>query len=74
MLLRLQEIRKELLKEDFNILLDMIVDDVKFGISLGCNYTEEKLLGVINSAYEVLKRTCPTDQSKGIVRLENIQD
>lgn len=53
---KLIELHGELTYKEYELLLKFVKDDIEFGKSLGIEYTDTKILNVINSTVNVIKR------------------
>lgn len=58
LLKKLVELYYKLDKQQFKLLLDIAREDIVFYSSIGTIYTDEKIIGVLDSAVEVIKRLC----------------
>lgn len=56
LLKKLVELYYKLDKQQFKLLLDIAREDIIFYSSIGTIYTDEKIIGVLDSAVEVIKR------------------
>lgn len=56
LLKKLVELYYQLDKQQFKLLLDMVREDITFYSSIGTTYSDEKIIGVLDSAVEVIKR------------------
>lgn len=53
---KLLELHGELTHKEYELLLRVAKDDIEFGKSLGIEYTDTKILNVINNTVNVIKR------------------
>lgn len=53
---KLLELHGELTHKEYELLLKVAKDDIEFGKSLGIEYTDNKILNVINNTVNVIKR------------------
>ena len=56
MLKRLWEVKSELTEYGYLLLVNMVIQDIKYHASIGTNFTEEKLIELINSTLMVVQR------------------
>ena len=56
MLKRLREVKSELTEYGYILLINMIIQDIKYHASIGTSFTEEKLIELINSTLMVVQR------------------
>lgn len=56
MLKRLREVKSELTEYGYILLINMIIQDIKYHVSIGTSFTEEKLIELINSTLMVVQR------------------
>ena len=56
MLKRLREVKSELTEYRYILLINMIIQDIKYPASIGTSFTEEKLIELINSTLMVVQR------------------
>lgn len=53
---KLLELHGELTHKEYELLLKVAKEDIEFGKSLGIEYTDNKILNVINNTVNVIKR------------------
>ena len=56
MLKRLREIKNELTDYGYVLLVNMVIQDIKYHKSVGTRFTEEKIIELINSTLMVVQR------------------
>ena len=56
MLKRLREIKKELTDYGYALLVNMVIQDIKYHKSIGTRFTEEKIIDLINNTFIIVKR------------------
>lgn len=56
MLKRLREVKSELTEYGYILLVNMVIQDIKYHASIGTRYTEETLIELINSTLMVVQR------------------
>ena len=56
MLKRLREIKNELTDYGYVLLVNMVIQDIKYHKSVGTRFTEEKIIDLINSTLMVVQR------------------
>ena len=56
MLKRLREIKNELTDYGYILLVNMLIQDIKYHKSVGTRFTEEKIIGLINNTFIIVKR------------------
>lgn len=56
MLKRLREVKSELTEYRYILLVNMVIQDIKYHKSVGTRFTEEKLIELINSTLMVVQR------------------
>lgn len=56
MLKRLREVKSELTEYRYLLLVNMVIQDIKYHASIGTSFTEEKLIELINSTLMVVQR------------------
>lgn len=56
MLKRLREIKNELTDYGYVLLVNMVIQDIKYHKSIGTRFTEEKIIDLINSTLMVVQR------------------
>ena len=53
---KLIELHEELTHQEYELLLEMVRDDIEFGKHLGVQYTDNKILNVVNNTVNVIRR------------------
>ena len=53
---KLLELHEELTHQEYELLLEMIRDDIAFGKYIGVRYTDNKILNVVNNTASVVRR------------------
>lgn len=53
---KLIELHEELTYKEYELLLKVVKDDIEFGKDLGIEYTDTKILNVLNNTVNVIKR------------------
>ena len=53
---RLLDLHGELTYKEYELLLKVVKDDIQFGKDLGIEYTDTKILNVINNTANVIRR------------------
>lgn len=53
---KLIELHQELTYKEYELLLKVVKDDIEFGKDLGIEYTDTKILNVLNNTVNVIKR------------------
>lgn len=56
LLKKLIELHQELTYKEYELLLKVVKDDIEFGKDLGIEYTDTKILNVLNNTVNVIKR------------------
>ena len=56
MLKRLREVKSELTEYRYILLINMIIQDIKYHASIGTSFTEQNLIELINNTLMVVKR------------------
>lgn len=56
MLKRLREIKNELTDYGYVLLVNMVIQDIKYHKSVGTRFTEEKIIDLINNTLMVVQR------------------
>ena len=56
MLKRLREIKNELTDYGYILLVNMVIQDIKYHKSIGTKFTEEKIIDLINNTFIIVKR------------------
>lgn len=56
MLKRLREVKSELTEYRYLLLINMIIQDIKYHASIGTRFTEEKIIDLINNTFIIVKR------------------
>lgn len=56
MLKRLREVKSELTEYRYLLLINMIIQDIKYHASIGTSFTEEKIIDLINNTFIIVKR------------------
>lgn len=56
LLKKLIELHQELTYKEYELLLKVVKDDIEFGKDLGIEYTDTKILNVVNNTVNVIKR------------------
>lgn len=56
MLKRLRQLQNELSEWDYCLLIGMVLQDIKYHSSIGSNFTEEKLVELVDNSLMVLNR------------------
>lgn len=62
---KLIELHEELTYKEYELLLKVVRDDIDFGKDLGIEYTDTKVLNVINNTVNVIRRL-DINQSKNL--------
>ena len=65
LLKKLIELHQELTYKEYELLLKVVRDDIDFGKDLGIEYTDTKVLNVINNTVNVIRRL-DINQSKNL--------
>lgn len=65
LLKKLIELHQELTYKEYELLLKVVKDDIEFGKDLGIEYTDTKVLNVINNTVNVIRRL-DINQSKNL--------
>ena len=53
---KLLELHEELTHQEYELLLEMVRDDIAFGKYIGVRYTDNKILNVVNNTASVVRR------------------
>lgn len=53
---KLIELHEELTHQEYELLLEMVRDDIEFGKYIGVQYTDNKILNVVNNTANVVRR------------------
>ena len=53
---KLIELHQELTYKEYELLLKVVKDDIEFGKDLGIEYTDTKILNVVNNTVNVIKK------------------
>lgn len=56
LLKKLIELHQELTYKEYELLLKVVKDDIEFGKDLGIQYTDTKILNVVNNTVNVIKK------------------
>lgn len=56
MLDRLRELKRELSEYEYVLLVNIILQNIKYHFNIGTRYTEETLIELVNNSLEVIKR------------------
>lgn len=56
LLKKLIELHQELTYKEYELLLKVVKDDIEFGKDLGIEYTDTKILNVVNNTVNVIKK------------------
>ena len=56
MLNRLRELKEELSEYEYVLLVNIILQNIKYHFNIGTRYTEETLIELVNNSVEVVKR------------------
>ena len=56
LLKKLIELHQELTYKEYELLLKVVKDDIEFGKYLGIEYTDTKILNVVNNTVNVIKK------------------
>lgn len=56
MLDRLRELKEELSEYEYVLLVNIILQNIKYHFNIGTRYTEETLIELVNNSVEVVKR------------------
>ena len=56
MLKRLREVKSELTEYRYILLVNMVIQDIKYHKSIGTRFTEEKIIDLINNTFIIVKR------------------
>ena len=56
LLKKLIELHQELTYKEYDLLLKVVKDDIEFGKDLGIEYTDTKILNVVNNTVNVIKK------------------
>ena len=65
LLKKLIELHQDLTYKEYELLLKVVKDDIEFGKDLGIEYTDTKVLNVINNTVNVIRRL-DINQSKNL--------
>ena len=53
---KLIELHEGLTHQEYELLLEMVRDDIEFGKHIGVQYTDNKILNVVNNTANVIRR------------------
>nr|DAN99172.1 MAG TPA: hypothetical protein [Caudoviricetes sp.] len=53
---KLIELHEELTHQEYELLLEIVRDDIEFGKHIGVKYTDNKILNVVNNTANVVRR------------------
>lgn len=53
---KLIELHQDLTYKEYELLLKVVKDDIEFGKDLGIEYTDTKILNVVNNTVNVIKK------------------
>lgn len=53
---KLIELHEKLTHQEYELLLEMVRDDIEFGKYIGVEYTDNKILNVVNNTANVIRR------------------
>ena len=56
MLEKLRELKEELSEYEYVLLVNIILQNIKYHFNIGTRYTEESLIELVNNSVEVVKR------------------
>ena len=56
LLKKLIELHQELTYKEYELLHKVVIDDIEFGKDLGIQYTDTKILNVVNNTVNVIKK------------------